>query len=327
MGVNVRTIENWEKRGIVDGRTTRVISGPANKLSEEERTLILETVNSQEFRDLSPDQIVPILADRKQYIGSEATIYRILREEKMVQHRQPSKPRKGGRPDTFVASKPRQVMTWDITYMKREIKGCYFYLYMVMDIFSRKIVGWAVHTEETSEHAADLISRVYQRENLEGAKAVLHSDNGSPMKGVTMLATLQRLGIMPSFNRPSVSNDNPFSESLFRTLKYRPEYPGECFKSIEDAREWVEAFVTWYNFEHRHSGLKFVTPQQRHQGLDVEILGKRKQVYDQAKAANPSRWSGNTRNWEPKGVVSLNPCKDAKASVKEEQTKLLAREA
>ena len=127
---------------------------------------------------------------------------------------------------------------------------------------------------------------------------VLHSDNGSPMKGATMLATLKELGVMPSFSSPSVSNDNPYSESIFRKLKYRPEYPERAFDNISSARQWVESFVSWYNDEHRHSGIKFVTPSQRHQQLDEAILRNRVKVYEKAKAKNPERWSGKTRNWE-----------------------------
>ena len=136
---------------------------------------------------------------------------------------------------------------------------------------------------------------------------VLHSDNGSPMKGATMLATLQRLGVVPSFSRPSVSNDNSYSESLFGTMKYAPTYPAKPFASLTEAREWVHRFVTWYNEQHRHSAIQFVTPGQRHRGEDAEILTARKAVYEQARQRHPERWSGDTRNWDPVGQVWLNP--------------------
>jgi len=168
-------------------------------------------------------------------------------------------------------------------------------------------VGWQVHGEELSLFAADLMTDICQREGIERNQITLHSDNGSPMKGATMLATLQELGVVPSFSRPSVSNDNPYSESVFRTLKYRPEYPEKPFVDISAARGWVSSFVHWYNHEHRHSGIKFVTPEQRHTGEDIQILSKRKQVYEKARSQNPGRWTGKTRNWDRIDKVYLNP--------------------
>ncbi len=176
-----------------------------------------------------------------------------------------------------------------------------------MDIFSRKIVGWQVYEEESSAQAADLMTDICTREDIERHQITLHSDNGIPMKGATMLATLQQLGVVPSFSRPSVSNDNPYSESLFRTLKYRPEYPENPFTDLTDARNWVQVFVQWYNEEHLHSAIKFVTPGQRHRGEDRQILNDRKQVYLEAKSKNPNRWSGDIRNWDRIEKVYLNP--------------------
>ncbi len=142
---------------------------------------------------------------------------------------------------------------------------------------------------------------------------MLHSDNGSPMKGATMLATLQKLGVVPSFSRPSVSDDNPYSESLFRTLKYGPSYPNQPFQSLESAREWLHEFVQWYNQQHRHSAIHFVTPNQRHEGKDHAILEQRKEVYAAARTRNPARWSGAIRNWDRIENVWLNPPKAIRA--------------
>ena len=179
---------------------------------------------------------------------------------------------------------------------------------MIMDIFSRKIVGLSVHDCESSEYAARLIKESCDNENVQEEQLYLHSDNGAPMKGVTMLVMLQQLGVMPSFSRPSVSNDNPYSEVLFRTVKYHPTFPAwSKFDTIEDTREWCIKFVQWYNFEHLHSGIKFITPQQRHAGEDAAIMKNRHAVYQQAKATNPQRWSGDTRNWELPSSVILNP--------------------
>ena len=187
------------------------------------------------------------------------------------------------------------------------MRGCFYKLYMIEDIFSRKIVGWTIHLDERAQYAAQLMAEVCRADAIpKDPPLYLHSDNGGPMKGATMLATLQRLGIVASFSRPSVSNDNPFSESTFRTLKYRPEYPHRPFESLEDAHRWVERFVRWYNHEHRHSGIGFVTPNQRHSELDEDILGKRRKVYEQARQRHPKRWSGPIRRWGYIDKVALN---------------------
>jgi putative transposase len=154
---------------------------------------------------------------------------------------------------------------------------------------------------------ADVMVDICLREGVKPGQVTLHSDNGGPMKGATMLATLQELGVVPSFSRPSVSNDNPYSESLFKTLKYRPDYPDKKFADLDAARQWVGEFITWYNHQHLHSGIKFVTPQQRHLGLDKEILRRRHTVYQQAKTNHPNRFSKETRNWEHQTQVYLNP--------------------
>jgi len=242
------------------------------------------------------------------YMASERSFYRILREKKLDAHRGRAKPRQHKRPPELVASGPNVVWSWDITYLRTPVKGLFWYLYMVMDVWSRKIVGWAVHEVELDGLASDLIVKTCLGEGVDAGQLALHSDNGGPMKGATLLATLTQLGIMSSFSRPRVSDDNPYSEALFRTLKYRPEYPQGPFESLEAARSWVERFVQWYNHEHFHSAIRFVTPAQRHNGEDVEILRQRKEVYEEAKRRNPKRWSGKTRNWEPVGEVILNPC-------------------
>jgi len=192
------------------------------------------------------------------------------------------------------------------------VQGLYYYLYLALDVFSRFIVGWVVEEVESADHAARLISRACLEQEVREDTLTLHADNGGPMKGATMLATLQKLHVAPSFSRPSVSDDNPFSESLFKTLKYRPSYPGGAFASLEEARTWVEKFVHWYNTEHLHSGIRFVTPQSRHDGQDIEILSRRHAVYENAKLAHPLRWSRQTRNWTPITEVRLNPGKEKK---------------
>lgn len=194
------------------------------------------------------------------------------------------------------------------TFLPAAVRGEFYRLYLALDVFSRMIVGWEIHHNESAQHAAALIGKACLRHRVRRDQLVLHSDNGSPMKGATMLATLQKLGVVPSFSRPSVSNDNPYSEALFRTLKYTPAYPGKRFSDIDQARAWVQRFVVWYNTVHRHSGIRFVTPAQRHAGLDRQILADRTAVYEAAKQAHPARWrSRAVRNWTRIDTVWLNP--------------------
>lgn len=207
----------------------------------------------------------------------------------------------------LVATGPNQVWSWDITYCRSVVRGMFYYLYLILHIWSRMIVGWAVHEREDNELAARLIRATVRRENVEEDRLILHSDNGGPMKGATMLATLQSLGVVPSFSRPSVSNDNPYSESTFSTMKTSPAYPVRPFKTLEDAEDWVAEFVYWYNYEHLHSGIRFVSPADRHYGDDREILAARQEVYERARQENPSRWSRKTRDWSPITKVHLNP--------------------
>jgi transposase InsO family protein len=302
-----RTVQRW--RAEPDGEDKR--KGPlckaAHQLSAEERQAVINVANAPEFRDKSPRQIVPILADRGVYLASESTFYRILHEEGLMGHREPVRPRTHSKPKEHVADAPNQVWCWDITYLRTTVRGVFFYLYLVIDIFSRKIVAWCIEPVESMDTAADLIERATRLHPMHDRGLVLHADNGGPMKGSTMLATLHRLGVLASFSRPRVSDDNPYAEALFRTLKYRPGYPRKPFASLEAAREWVAGFVAWYNSEHLHSALRFVTPDDRHASRDAVLLAKRDAVYRAAKVRTPSRWTRNTRNWTPTGPVTLNP--------------------
>ena len=312
--LSLRTYQRWTAEvGHIktDGRPDTAYREPANKLTEEEREQILKACNQAEYRSLPPSQIVPALADKGLYIASESSFYRVLNEANQLQHRgRAQAARKIHKPQSYKATAPNQVWSWDITYLASDITGLFFRLYMMMDIYSRKIVGWEVHESESAEHAAVLIRKSCLAEGTIGKELVLHSDNGSPMKGVTMLATLQKLGVVPSFSRPSVSDDNPYSESLFKTLKYTPAYPSKPFSRLAAAREWVHIFVKWYNEAHRHSAIRFVTPAERHHGDEQKILIKRDEIYTAAKARHPERWSGRTRNWSPIEEVWLNPDKE-----------------
>lgn len=306
LGMSARTVERWRRDPPADqrGGPTTV---PANKLTPDERQAVLATVNSPRFRDLSPNQIVPLLADEGRYLASEPTMYRILRAEALLHHRERSKAPVRRPPTAHTATGPNQVWSWDITYLRSPVRGMFFYLYLVVDVWSRKIMAWEVYETESAELASALVAGRCAALGLDPRGLVLHADNGGPMKGATMVATLERLGILPSFSRPSVSDDNPYSEALFRTLKYRPEYPDQPFADLAAARAWVEAFVRWYNTEHLHSGIRFVTPEDRHSGREAAILAGRRALYERARAAHPERWSRGSRCWTPVERVYLNP--------------------
>lgn len=306
VGLCARTLERW-RSGKLDDERRGPKTAPANKLTAMERREVLDTVNARRFRDLSPNQIVPLLADEERYVASESTMYRILREEKLLKHRGVMKAPVRRPPNEHLAVGPNQVWSWDITYLKSPIRGAFFYLYMVVDVWSRKVVGWEVHDVESATLAATLFEETCRRQRVDPRGIVLHADNGGPMKGSTMVTTLERLGVLPSFSRPHVSDDNPYSEALFRTLKYRPEFPSKPFIDVTAARAWVDGFVRWYNGTHLHSGIRFVTPNARHTGQDVELLAKRHAVYENARARNPARWTSSTRNWAPIRKVYLNP--------------------
>lgn len=291
--ISVRTVQRWQKDQAGDKRkgSTRKVQ---NRLSEKERQTILRTVNLPEFRSLAPAEIVAILAEKGQYLASERSFYRVLKEHDQLVFRGPGrKPVKRERPFHEVTG-PLQLLSWDITYIKTNVNGLFFYLYLVMDVWSRKIVAWEIHPEESSHLSALMMERLSKQIDLRGA--ILHADNGSPMKGSTMLMKLYDLGVVASFSRPRVSEDNPYSESLFKTMKYRPGYP-KVFQTLADARKWVADFVHWYNHEHRHSAIGYVTPEERHIGRDREILNQRAETFRKAREAHPERWSGNPKAW------------------------------
>lgn len=309
LNISVRTYQRWTQGGEVkkDQRPLLERPTPKNKITEEERKEIIETVNKPEYADLAPSQIVPKLADEGRYIASESTIYKVLKEEKMNTHRGRTSPPVKKETPTHIATAPNQVWTWDITWLNAFIKGQYYKLYLIIDMFSRLIVAYEVWEEEKAELAERLVRKATLSQGIAGRPLVLHSDNGSPMKAATFQATLERLGVQSSFSRPRVSNDNPYSEALFKTMKYRPQYPFKGFKSLEEAREWVGKFVKWYNHDHLHSGINFITPYQRHYGLDKKIMKNRIKVYEKAKAKHPERWTKDIRNWTLPEYVSLNP--------------------
>lgn len=313
LGITDRTLRRWRRASsLLDKRLTPAPRHYPHALTEAEKASILAVSNSPDYESLPPTQIVPRLADKGIYIASESSFYRVLKAHDQLHRRGREKQHSAHKkPKALIAETPNQVWSWDITYLPSAIRGQFYRLYLILDVFSRYIVGWEIHPNESADHASVLISKACLKQRIKQDQLTLHSDNGGPMKGATMLNTLQRLGILPSFSRPSVSDDNPYSESLFKTLKYTPAYPSKPFASLDEARQWVHRFVDWYNNEHRHSGIQFVTPAQRHVGKDAEVLAKRKAVYLAAKAANPSRWKGRKiRDWSYQKSVWLNPPKE-----------------
>ena len=316
-GIDARTLQRWETNaGLRDGdarpRASRPV--PVHALSAQEREQILRIANEPRFAALPPARIVPTLADEGVYIASESSFSRVLRAHGQTRHRGRAKaPRRVRPPTTHIATGPRQVWTWDMTFLPTQVLGVWCYMYLILDVCSRKIVGFEVHESDDSEHAVELLRRTALAEGLHSMaqKPVLHGDNGSTLKATTVLAMMYWLGLKASYSRPRVSDDNAFVESLFRTAKYRPEFPAKGFADLQAARLWARSFVHWYNSDHKHSGIRYVSPTQRHAGEDPDILAARHALYVQAKAAHPRRWARHTRNWNPITVVTLNPERDS----------------
>lgn len=306
LGVSERTVQRW-RHSPGDGRVNRQRKPPPNKLSEAERQAVLAAANRADCASLTPHQIVPKLADEGVYLACESTFYRVLKADGQCGRRGRTRAPVARPITTHRADGPNQVWCWDITWMPTTVRGRYFYWYMVKDIYSRKLVVNEVHEAQTSEHACELVRRGCLREQTAGRPLVLHSDNGSVMKGSTLLAAMAALGVEPSYSRPRVSNDNAYAEALFRTAKYCPMWPEKPFETLAQARVWVLGFVRWYNEEHRHSALKYVTPVQRHRGLDKALLAQRRRLYQAARERHPQRWSAQPRNWDLADAVYLNP--------------------
>lgn len=258
-------------------------------LSPAEQQAILDVLHSDRFADLAPAEVWAILLDEGVYLGSESTFYRLLRQagEVRERRRQATHPAKA-KPE-LVAHSPNEVWSWDITKLRGPAKWSYYYLYVILDIFSRYVVGWMVASRESATLAEELIRQTCAKQAINRAQLTIHADRGSSMTSKPVAFLLADLGVTQSHSRPHVSNDNPFSESQFKTLKYRPDFPGR-FNSIEDARRHCQVFFPWYNDEHRHTGLGLHTPADVHYGLAEAIRDKRAGVLHAAYAAHPERF-------------------------------------
>ncbi len=290
LGITPRSIQNWRKHGLRDRRkgSTRHVE---HRLTDEEEQEFYQIANSKRFRDMTPDQIVATLAGEGTYIASVSTLYRILRKQKALGHRQKSKkPRKHRPAHTYNVTAPDQVYAWDITWIKTDVRGIFLYAYTIIDLYDRSIVGWAIETTESDEHATRLFRRLVRDRNV--LPEIVHADNGHPMRGVTLAVFLDSLMISRSYSRPRCSNDNAHIESYHKTLKYTVGYP-KVFTSIDHARSWYADFVHWYNTAHLHSALGYVTPHQRRTGEADQIYSTRNETIARAREKNPSRWRRN----------------------------------
>ena len=315
-GIDVSTLQRWKARSgpdglpAGDGRPHAVRPTPSHALTQQERAALLAVANEPRFAAVPPARIVPMLADEGIYLGSESSMARVLKARGQNTRRGRAKPPKATRPpSTHIATAPGEVWCWDMTYLPANVMGRWFHLYLILDLYSRKIVGAEVHDSDDADHAVHLVRRTALAEGIAAmaCKPVLHGDNGSTLKATTVLAMLNWLGVKPSYSRPRVSDDNAYAESLFRTAKYRPEFPTQGFASLDEARAWAADFVRWYNVDHRHSAIRYVSPQQRHLGHDRAVLAARHELYLAARQRNPARWSGNTRDWSHIATVTLNP--------------------
>lgn len=311
IGVSERTIQRWNTGGIDDKRKGAE-KNVVRKLTEDECDEIYRIACSGEYKDMNPHVIYNSLLDKGIYLASESSFYRILRKHNAVTHRRES--REGTsrqKPVELRATGKNQIWMWDITWLKSNVLGIYYFAYVIEDLFDRSIVGWAIHSCESDEHAKNLFESVIRKEKA--CPQFVHSDNGNAMKGLTLTAFYYRIGIAPSFSRPRVSDDNPFIESFFRTTKYICGYP-KNFSSLEHAREWFATFIDWYNTKHKHSGLGYVTPNQKRNGQHHAIFANRNTVIADAKAKYPERWGNrNTKHYEASPAEVLNPARNSAA--------------
>jgi putative transposase len=319
VGITIRTLQRWRPEGGLetgDRRPQVTRQRPAHALSEAECEAVLSVANEARFADMPAARIVPASGDEGVYLASESTFVRLLRERGQTRHRGRAKaPRASRPPTTHIATAPRQVWCWDMTYLPATVLGRWYFLYLILDLYSRTIVSWEVHETDDSHHASHLVARAALSEGIHALDAenrpVLHGDNGATLKATTVLAMLQWLGINPSYSRPRVSDDNALRRVVVQNREVSPEFPVKGFSDVGTARVWATKFVHWYNHEHAHSGFRYVSPAQRHSGDDVQILASRHALYQRARNANPRRWSRSTRNCTPITVATLNPERDS----------------
>ena len=273
-------------------RSSPVITGPRRvprRLKAEERLAVLDTLNCERFADCSPAQAYATLLDEGVYLCSISTMYRILREARQVRERRDQLRRPNYTKPELLATAPNQVWSWDITKLRGPVKWTFFHLYVILDIFSRYVVGWLLADRESEALAVELIEQTCAKQGIKPGELTIHADRGSSMTSKPVAFLLADLGVEKTHSRPHVSNDNPYSESQFKTMKYRPEFPSR-FGSSEDAREFCRVFFLWYNTMHRHSGIGLLTPAAVHYGQGPAITKRRADVLEAAFIAKPERF-------------------------------------
>jgi putative transposase len=276
------------RRGVMHGPKPKR-SAPPRALTAPERAVVLDTLHSERFIDSAPAQVVATLMDEGEYLASERTMYRILASQGEVRERRRQRTHpKHARPE-LLATGPNQVWSWDITKLLGPVKWSYYYLYSIMDIYSRYEVGWMIAPRETGAFAERLITETLRKQSINRDQLTFHSDRGAPMTSKPVAHLLADLGVTKSHSRPYTSTDNPYSEAQFKTLKYRPQFPGR-FDSIEQAHEFCKEFFGWYNLEHRHSGIGMMTPHAMHHGLANELYAQRATVLDAVYQRHPNRF-------------------------------------
>lgn len=263
---------------------------PPRTLSVDERGHVLAAMHEPRFVDLAPAEVYATLLDEGRYLCSERTMYRVLAANSEVRERRDVLRHKNHPRPELLATKPNELWSWDITKLKGPAKWTYFYLYVVLDVFSRYVVGWMVATEESAVLAKKLVAEICARQGIDPGQLTLHADRGSAMTSKSFALLLSDLGVTKTHSRPYVSNDNPFSESAFKTLKYRPGFP-DRFGCEQDASSHASDFVDWYNHEHRHGSLGLCTPYEVHHGLADATLARRGTVLDAAFLAHPERFT------------------------------------
>jgi len=279
----------WHRQSPAPARAQHEAKPQPRALSPAERTQVLEVLNCERFRDLAPGEVYAILLDEGTYLCSEATMYRILREQDQVHERRAQATHPARVKPELVAREPNQCWSWDITKLAGPAKWTYYYLYSIIDIYSRYSVGWMLATGESKELAERLLSETITKQGIEREQLTIHADRGSSMASKPVALLLADLGVTKSHSRPHVSNDNPFSESQFKTLKYRPDFP-DRFASLEQARAFCVTFYHWYNHEHRHAGIGMHTPSDVHHGHAPTVRAARAATLTKAYAATPERF-------------------------------------
>jgi putative transposase len=292
-------------------RLVKKRSAPPRALSEPEKQDVLETLHSERFQDMAPHEVYATLLDEERYLCSIRTMYRILEENAEVKERRNQLRHPDYKKPELLATGPNQVWSWDITKLLGPVKWSYFHLYVILDIFSRYVVGWMVAPCESAALAEQLIGETCTKQNIQKGQLTIHADRGSSMKSKPVAFLMADLGITKTHSRPHTSDDNPFSEAQFKTLKYRPDFP-DRFGSIEDARQFCRAFFPWYNNEHKHTGINLLSPTDVHHGEAESIIAARQIVLNTAYALHPERFVRKIPEHKPmQQTVWINPPKEA----------------